>query len=69
MILADEQRDQLASISKSASMPHGLVQRARIVLACAEGLSNKAVSERVGVTQMTVGKWRCRFIESFLQNF
>ena len=63
LVLADDQHDQLASISKSISMPHGLVQRARIVLACADGLSNKAVAERVRTTSQTVGKWRRRFIE------
>ena len=67
LVLADDQRDQLASISKSISMPHGLVQRARIVLACADGLSNKAVAERVGTTSQTVGKWRRRFIEQGIE--
>ena len=63
LILTDDQRDQLASVTRSTSMPHGLVQRAHIVLLCADGLSNKAVAERAGVAQMTVGKWRRRFIE------
>jgi transposase len=35
--------------------------RARIVLGCAAGLSNKAARERV--TVQTVGKWRRRFVE------
>ena len=63
LVLADDQRAQLASLSKSTSMPHGLVQRARIVLACAEGMANTAVAERLGVSEMTVGKWRRRFLE------
>ena len=67
LVLADDQRVQLASISKSTSMPHGLVQRARIVLACADGLSNKAVAERVRTTPQTVGKWRRRFIEQGIE--
>lgn len=33
-----------------------------MVLASAEGLSNLAVAERVGVTPQTVGKWRRRFL-------
>ena len=32
--------------------------RPRIVLACANGLSNKAVAERIGTTSQTFGKWR-----------
>jgi transposase len=37
--------------------------RARIVLGCAAGLSNKAVAARERVTVQTVGKWRRRFVE------
>jgi transposase len=40
-----------------------LALRARIVLACASGLSNKAVATRERVSVQTVGKWRRRFIE------
>ena len=42
---------------------HSIAQRSRIVLLAAEGLSNVAVAERVGVNQATVVKWRKRFIE------
>ena len=64
LILDDQQRDDLMALSRSTSMPHGLVQRARLVLASAEGLSNKAVGQRVGLTPNVVGKWRRRFLES-----
>jgi transposase len=40
-----------------------LAQRCRIVLACAEGKDNKEVAAGLGVHQVTVGKWRSRFIE------
>lgn len=36
--------------------------RARIVLACAEGRSNKQVADALAVTPGTVGKWRRRFL-------
>ena len=52
------------ALSRSTSMPHGLVQRARLILASAEGLSNQAVAERVGLTPNVVGKWRRRFREA-----
>jgi transposase len=40
-----------------------LALRARIVLGCAAGLSNKVVAARERVTPQTVGKWRRRFVE------
>ena len=40
-----------------------LALRSRIVLGCAEGLDNKRVAAREGVTPQTVGKWRARFVE------
>ncbi len=43
-----------------------LALRSRIILGCAQGLSNKAVAEHEGVSQPTVGKWRARFVESRL---
>ena len=41
----------------------GLAQRSRIVLACAEGQTNVAVAEHVGVSVPTVRRWRGRFAE------
>ncbi len=41
--------------------------RSKIVLAAAEGLSNKAVAERVGCEPHTVSKWRGRFIVDRLE--
>jgi transposase len=37
--------------------------RARIVLNCLEGRSNREVAQRLGITTQTVGKWRGRFVE------
>ena len=44
-----------------------LAQRARIVLLAADGLSNVAVADRVGVNQSTVVKWRNRYLERGLE--
>ena len=40
----------------------GLAQRARIVLMCADGMTNKAVAAELGITRETVGRWRDRFV-------
>lgn len=43
-----------------------LARRARLVLACAEGKTNTAVAAEVGLSRLTVGKWRARFLEGRL---
>ena len=42
--LSDEQRSELTSIRRSRSLPSGLVERAKIMLACAEGTPNGGVA-------------------------
>lgn len=42
-------------------MRAGLVTRATIVLAAAEGEANEHLAERLGTTRTTVIKWRCRY--------
>lgn len=44
-----------------------LVLRSRIVLACAEGLSNARVADGLGVSRETVRKWRARFVADRLE--
>jgi transposase len=56
--------EQWARRPKSAQR---LALRSRIVLACAEGLNNTQVAQRLGVTMPTVGKWRARFLEDRLE--
>jgi transposase len=62
LCVSDEQRETLEGWSRRQKTANGLARRARMVLLSAEGLSNTAVAERVGVTPQTVGKWRARFI-------
>jgi transposase len=61
--LTSEERDQLTRWARRRSSSQALALRSRIVLACAEGLDNKAVGARERVSQPTVGKWRRRFVE------
>ena len=58
--LGDNEVQQLQSIANSRSLPHSIAQRAQIVLACGAGETNTAISKRMGLTGMTVSKWRKR---------
>jgi transposase len=60
--LTDEERDALKTLMRRRSTAQALAMRARIVLACAEGLSNSEVSRQLGVSLPTVGTWRSRFV-------
>ena len=59
--LSEEEREELQSMTRSLKLPHGLVRRAQIVLACAEGESHLLIAKGLGVSNITVGKWRRRF--------
>ncbi len=61
--LSREERETLERWSRRHTTAQALALRCRIVLTCAEGLSNTAVAERLPVTIQTVGKWRQRFVE------
>jgi transposase len=63
LVLTDEEHRQLECWSRRRrSSGRALALRARIVLSCREGRSNREVARRVGVTAQTVGKWRARFV-------
>jgi transposase len=61
--LSVEERGELEGLSRRRRTAQGLAQRAQIVLLAAEGLENKAIAQRVGAVENTVGKWRRRFAE------
>ena len=64
--LSPSDREQLESMVRSRSLPHGLVRRAEMVLLAADGWPNEAVAAAVGVSRVTVGKWRRRFLDNGL---
>jgi putative transposase len=47
-VLSDDEVQQLQSIANSRSLPHSIVQRAQIVLACGAGETNTANAKRMG---------------------
>src|SRR4029450_12575499 len=59
--LTDEERRTLERWAQRPKSSQALALRCRIVLACAQGLSNVAVGEQLGVAPATVGKWCPRF--------
>jgi putative transposase len=62
LVLTAQTRKELNTISRSRSLPHALVRRARIILLSGEGLSNSEIAARVGLSGSMVGLWRKRFI-------
>src|SRR5882762_5447027 len=58
----ESERAALVRLTKRAQVNRALAFRARLVLACAEGVPDTAVARRYRTTNATVGKWRGRFI-------
>jgi transposase len=67
LILNDDESQTLKTWASRPKSTQRLATRARIVLACAEGLDNKSVAARLGVCAATVGTWRQRFLERRLE--
>jgi transposase len=59
--LREGDREELTRLVRSSTAEARLVLRARIVLLAAEGVSNAAIGEQVGVDADTVTKWRGRY--------
>lgn len=57
--LSSAEREQLDSIARLRSLPHSLVRRARIVLLPADGVADRLIAERCGVSVPTISHWRC----------
>ncbi|WP_443049040.1 helix-turn-helix domain-containing protein [Streptomyces sp. NBC_00316] len=61
--LSDEERAALEGWVRRRSTPQAWALRCRIILACAEGASNKDVAAQLGSTPHAVGRWRSRFVQ------
>ncbi|OEJ62736.1 DDE endonuclease [Streptomyces agglomeratus] len=62
LVLTEGERVQLVRWSRRAKTAQYLALRAKIVLRCAEGVTNKQVAADLGVDQSTVDRWRARFV-------
>ena len=67
LILSNEERDRLQALAHRARSQPLLARRARVVLACAEGLDNKSVAHKLRCSLGMVGKWRSRFLKTRLE--
>ena len=67
LALSDDERQTLTRWANRPKSTQRLALRARIILACAEGSSNKAVAAQLGVCAATVGTWRSRFVARRLE--
>jgi putative transposase len=58
----DVTRQQVEAFAHSRSLPHALVVRAKVILMASEGMKSIQIAEKVGLSRVSVGKWRSRFI-------
>ena len=62
LVLTETERAQLTRWARRAKTAQFLALRAKIVLRCAEGGTNKQAAAGLGVDESTVDRWRARFI-------
>jgi putative transposase len=58
IVLTDRQRQTLEHLTRRRSTTQGLVRRARIVLAAAEGHNNEQIARRLRINRETARLWR-----------
>ena len=66
LILSDEEREMLQQWTRRAKTSQALAQRARIILLCGEGRTNKQTASDLHLRQQTISKWRGRFLRKRL---
>lgn len=62
VILTAEERKTLESLAGSRTASYRQVQRARLILLAAEGMTNTAIAKEVDLSRGMVVQWRQRFI-------
>jgi transposase len=67
IVLSVDELEQLQALCRRAKAPQAEALRAKVILACADGLNNGQISRKVGLCPHTVGRLRRRFHGSRLQ--
>ena len=67
LVLSEEERARLESMAHRARSQPLLARRARVVLACGDGLDNEAVARKLRCSLGMVVKWRARFLKRHLE--
>lgn len=65
--LTDDERASLESTVRKAKSPQRDVFRAKIILAAAQGISNRSIAKQLDTDRLTVRSWRKRFARKRLQ--
>ena len=63
LALSTDERLVLERLANRRKSAQATAMRARIVMCCAKGDTNREVAARLGVSGAMVGKWRRRFVE------
>src|SRR5712691_6212761 len=66
IVLGGEERAELERRVACYTLPFKVVQRAKMVLYAADGLSNAEIARRLETAAEVVGRWRKRFFEERL---
>jgi hypothetical protein len=66
IVLSGEERAELERRVACYTLPHKVVQRAKMILYAAEGQSNVEIARRLETAADVVGRWRRRFFEQRL---
>jgi transposase len=61
LVISPSERTMLEQWARRRTTAQALVQRARIISACAAGQAAPVIAAKLRITRQTVGKWRQRF--------
>ncbi|MEM5332128.1 helix-turn-helix domain-containing protein [Paraburkholderia sp. JHI2823] len=62
VVSSELEREQLLSMSRSRSLPHSLVRRAKIVLMAADSHTSQEIAPQCEVTPPAITHWKKRFV-------